>query len=124
MLAPLQNLLTDANAVPSREANENAIAVYPPQMPVRLPSSAEASQIALYCPNDAELARGFVLVLSPMGSALLGLSGGQTAQRRGPTGQPISALVESVVFPPEASGDCGNRYCPIALPHRTCWHDV
>lgn len=123
MLAPLQNLLTDANAVPSREANKNAIAVYP-QLPVRLPGSAEASQIALCCPKDAELAKDFVLVLSPMGLALLGLSGGQTAQWRGPTGQPISALVEAVVFPPEASGDCGTRYRPIALPHRTCWHDV
>ena len=47
---------------------------------VRLPGSAEASQISLCCPNDAALDKGFVSVLSPMGLALLGLSAGQTAQ--------------------------------------------
>ena len=104
VLEPLQDLLTDANVVPSREVGKNIVTVYS-QLLVRLPGSAEASQIALCYPNDAELTKGFISVLSPMGLALLGLSAGQTAQWRGPNGQTISALVESVVFQPEASGD-------------------
>lgn len=104
VLAPLQDLLTDAHVVPSREVAKDIVTVYS-QLLVRLPGNTEASQIALCYPNDAELAKGFVSVLSPMGLALLGLSVGQTAQWRGPTGQPISALVGAVVFQPEASGD-------------------
>ena len=104
VLEPLQEPLTDAHVVPSREVAKDIVTVYS-QLLVRLPGSTEASQIALCYPNDAELAKGFVSVLSPMGLALLGLSAGQTAQWRGPAGQPISALVEAVVFQPEASGD-------------------
>ena len=104
VLEPLQDLLTDANVVPSREVGKNIVTVYS-QLLVRLPGSAEPSQIALCYPNDAELTKGFISVLSPMGLALLGLSAGQTAQWRGPNGQTISALVEAVVFQPEASGD-------------------
>lgn len=104
VLEPLQDLLTDANVVPSREVGKNIVTVYS-QLLVRLPGSAETSQIALCYPNDAELTKGFISVLSPMGLALLGLSAGQTAQWRGPAGQTISALVEAVVFQPEASGD-------------------
>lgn len=104
VLEPLQDLLTDANVVPSREVGKDIVTVYS-QLLVRLPGSAEASQIALCYPNDAELTKGFISVLSPMGLALLGLSAGQTAQWRGPNGHTISALVEAVVFQPEASGD-------------------
>ena len=104
VLEPLQDLLTDAHVVPSREVAKDIVTVYS-QLLVRLPGNTEASQIALCYPTDAELAKGFVSVLSPMGLALLGLSVGQTAQWRGPNGQPISALVGAVVFQPEASGD-------------------
>lgn len=104
VLEPLQDLLTDAHVVPSREVDKDIVTVYA-QLRVRLPGGTEPSQIALCYPNDAELAKGFVSVLSPMGLALLGLSAGQTAQWRSPTGQTISALVEAVVFQPEASGD-------------------
>ena len=104
VLEPLQDLLTDANVVPSREVGQDIVTVYS-QVMVRLPGSAEPSQISLCYPNDAALDKGFVSVLSPMGLALLGLSAGQTAQWYGPAGQPMSARVEAVVFQPEASGD-------------------
>jgi regulator of nucleoside diphosphate kinase len=104
VLEPLQSLLIDAHLVPSREIGSDIVTVNS-QLRVRLPGDTEPSQIALCYPNDAELAKGFVSVLSPMGLALLGLSAGQTAQWHSPSGQPISARVEAVVFQPEASGD-------------------
>lgn len=104
VLEPLQDLLTDAHVVPSREIAKDIVTVYS-QVMVRLPGSTGPSQISICYPNDAALDKGFVSVLSPMGLALLGLSAGHTAQWRSPSGQPMSALVEAVVFQPEASGD-------------------
>jgi len=79
VLEPLQDLLTDAHLVPSREVGKDIVTVNS-QLLVRLPGSARPNQLALCYPNDVELAKGFVSVLSPMGLALLGISVGQTAQ--------------------------------------------
>ena len=75
------------------------------QIEVRLNESKSLSKIALCYPDDAEPASGFVSVLSPMGLALLGLTLGQTAHWRSPTGAPMTAQVETILFQPEASGD-------------------
>lgn len=104
VLEPLQDLLTDAHVVPSREVGKDIVTVYS-QVMVRLPGSTGPSQISICYPVDAALDSGLVSVLSPMGLALLGLTAGQTARWYSPSGQPISAQVEAVVFQPEASGD-------------------
>jgi regulator of nucleoside diphosphate kinase len=104
VLAPLQNLLIDAHIVPSRQVREDIVTMYA-QIEVRLNESKALSKIALCYPDDAEPASGFVSVLSPIGLALLGLTLGQTAHWRSPTGAPMTAQVETILFQPEASGD-------------------
>lgn len=104
VLEPLQDLLIDAQTVPAREVHSDIVTMYA-QMEVRLNASDTLRKIALCYPDDAEPASGFVSVLSPMGLALLGLSLGHTAHWSSPTGEPMTAQVETILFQPEASGD-------------------
>lgn len=104
VLAPLQDLLIDAHTVPAREVRSDIVTMYT-QMQVCLNGSATRSKVALCYPGDAEPASGFVSVLSPMGLALLGLSAGQTAHWLSPSGDPMAAHIEALLFQPEASGD-------------------
>lgn len=104
VLEPLQDLLIDAHIVPSREVRNDIVTMYA-QMLARLNGNEAPSKIALCYPDDAEPTSGFVSVLSPMGLALLGLTLGQTAHWRSPTGAAMTATVEAILFQPEASGD-------------------
>lgn len=104
ILAPLQDLLTDAHIVPSREVDGHIVTMYA-QFVMRLNGSAVAQKLVLCYPDDAEPTKGFVSVLSPMGMALLGLGTGQMAHWQSPTGQPMAACIEEILFQPEASGD-------------------
>ena len=61
-------------------------------------------KLTLCYPDDAEPARGFVSVLSPVGLGLLGLRVGATARWQTPRG-PRTATVLQILFQPEASGD-------------------
>ena len=61
--------------------------------------------LTLCYPPDADPATGFVSVLSPVGTALLGLAEGQTAQWVAPNGAQASAKILEVVFQPEESGE-------------------
>jgi regulator of nucleoside diphosphate kinase len=83
---------------------EDTVTMYA-QLMVRINGGDALSKIALCYPDDAEPAAGFVSVLSPMGLALLGLTIGQTAHWKSPTGAPMVAEMESILFQPEASGD-------------------
>jgi regulator of nucleoside diphosphate kinase len=56
-------------------------------------------------PEDARPSDGFVSVLSPAGSSLLGLRVGDLARWRTPTGDEGTAEVVAILFQPEASGD-------------------
>ena len=56
-------------------------------------------------PADAEPLAGFVSVLSPIGSALLGLRVGSVARWASPTGDEMAAEILAILFQPEASGD-------------------
>ncbi|HPR44855.1 MAG TPA: GreA/GreB family elongation factor, partial [Ottowia sp.] len=56
-------------------------------------------------PDDAEPESGFVSVLSPLGTALLGLRAGEVASWRGADGQESQLVVHTVDYQPEASGD-------------------
>ncbi|WP_372658283.1 GreA/GreB family elongation factor [Hydrogenophaga sp.] len=104
VLEPLQDLLTDARIVPSREVRADIVTMYS-QILAELPGNTTPSKLVLCYPSDAEPANGFISVLSPMGLALLGLPKGQTAHWQSPTGQPMSARVRELLFQPEASGD-------------------
>lgn len=62
-------------------------------------------KFTLCYPKDVDPGLGFISVLSPVGSALLGRRVGDTASWQMPQGNERSAKVFAVLFQPEASGD-------------------
>ena len=65
----------------------------------------EERTLTLCYPPDADPKTGFVSILSPVGTALLGLAEGQMAHWSAPNGEQASARILKVVFQPEESGD-------------------
>ena len=65
----------------------------------------EERTLTLCYPPDADPKTGFVSILSPVGTALLGLAEGQMAHWSAPSGEPASAKILKVVFQPKESGD-------------------
>ena len=65
----------------------------------------EERTLTLCYPPDADPKTGFVSILSPVGTALLGLAEGQMAYWNAPNGEQASARILKVVFQPEESGD-------------------
>ena len=65
----------------------------------------EERALTLCYPPDADPKTGFVSILSPVGTALLGLAEGQMAHWSAPNGEQASARILKVVFQPEESGD-------------------
>lgn len=65
----------------------------------------EERTLTLCYPPEADPNTGFVSVLSPVGTALLGLTEGQTAHWAAPHGAQACATILKVIFQPEESGD-------------------
>ncbi len=61
--------------------------------------------LTLVYPQDADAAAGRVSVLAPIGTALLGLSIGQSIDWNAPDGRPLRVRVASISYQPEAAGD-------------------
>lgn len=68
-------------------------------------TSLRPQKLTLCYPKDADPERGFISVLSPVGSSLLGQKVGAVAHWRTPHGDECSARVSALLFQPEASGD-------------------
>jgi len=65
----------------------------------------EPHTLTLVYPHEADVERSRVSVLAPVGSALLGLSVGQTIDWQAPGGRPLRLRVRAVHYQPEAAGD-------------------
>lgn len=61
--------------------------------------------LTLCYPPDADPNTGFVSVLSPVGTSLLGLAEGQVAEWAAPNGTRATAKILKVLFQPEESGE-------------------
>lgn len=100
--------LADAfNAVdllPSRDIAADVVTMNT-QVEIVFTDSGLKQTVAPCYPADVKPVMGFVSVLSPLGSALLGLRVGDTARWQLPHGEERSAQVARIVFQPEASGD-------------------
>jgi regulator of nucleoside diphosphate kinase len=99
----IESTLESARIVPSREIAPDIVTMYS-QVLLAFPAGGR-NKLTLCYPGDAQPSQGFVSVLSPLGSSLLGLSVGGLAQWRTPLGDEVSAEVLAVTFQPEASGD-------------------
>ncbi len=103
-LACIDDLLDQADVVPSRAVDPDVVTMYS-QVQLRDMAAGTRSTFTLCYPADAEPAAGLVSVLSPMGRALLGLRVGDRAQWATPDGALRAAEVCALLFQPEASGD-------------------
>lgn len=100
---PMAAVLQEAELTPSREVPADVVTMH---SRIRLADldSGQAITLTLCYPADAEPARGFVSVLSPVGMSVLGLRVGDVARWRLPGGWEGAARVEAIEFQPEASG--------------------
>lgn len=100
----IEGLLDGCLTVPSREVPPDVVTMYS-QVRVRDRSTGEPRTLVPCWPPDAEPHAGFVSVLSPLGSALLGLRVGDVARWASPAGGEMAAEVLAVIFQPESTGD-------------------
>lgn len=100
----LQDQCELADVVPSREIPVDVITMYSQVKIIDL-SSQLTHKLTLCYPRDADPSQGFISVLSPVGSSLLGLKLGEVAHWVAPNGEQGSARVDAILFQPEASGD-------------------
>jgi len=67
--------------------------------------SGDRHTLTLVYPNEANVGTGHVSILAPVGSALLGLSLGQSIDWSAPDGRKLRLRVSAVRYQPETSGD-------------------
>jgi regulator of nucleoside diphosphate kinase len=101
----MQELLAVSDLVPSPAVPPDVVTMYTQVLLQDPGSDAPPYKLAICYPEHAEPGAGFVSVMSPVGSSLLGLRVGETAQWRLPDGQQRAARILQVLFQPEASGD-------------------
>lgn len=102
--AALDDVLSGADVVDARQVSPDIVTMHS-QVLLADPVSGRRTTLTLVYPSDAEPARGFVSVLSPVGASLLGLRVGAVARWRSPLGEPAQAEIVALLFQPEASGD-------------------
>ena len=102
--ASLADELSAADVVPSREVAPDIVTMCS-QVDLLFKATGHRQVLTLSYPADAAPAQGHVSVLSPLGSAWLGLRAGGLARWRMPGGAQSEAEVVAVLFQPEAAGD-------------------
>jgi regulator of nucleoside diphosphate kinase len=100
----MRDILDSANVVRPDTLSPDVITMNS-QVLVEDVVSRRARKLTLCYPQDAEPASGFISVLSPVGSSLLGLHVGATARWRTPLGGTGAAEVIAILFQPESVGD-------------------
>ena len=100
----LDAVLDYALVVPSRRVASDIVTMYS-EVLLRFVDDGIERKLTLCYPGDAEPQSGFVSVLSPIGLSLLGQQVGATVRWESPDGTERMAVVDSIVFQPEASGD-------------------
>ena len=97
-------VIDNADLVRPEEMPADTVTMYS-QILIADSATGVQSKLTLCYPHDAEPAKGFISILSPIGISLIGLRVGTLAQWQGPDGHPASAQLLSILFQPEASGD-------------------
>ncbi len=100
----MHDVLADCDVVPSRKVDPDVVTMGS-KLLLQEPRTGQQHALTLCYPADAEPAVGRVSVLSPVGSALLGLRVGSTARWLTPDGEPKAAYLMAILFQPESNGD-------------------
>lgn len=90
--------------LPSSEIPATTVTMYS-QVEIRDIRSQRQQRFTLCYPHHAQPSLGFLSVLSPIGSSLLGLSVGAIARWQTPHGDRCAAEIWALLFQPEATGD-------------------
>lgn len=101
--ASLQDLLESSDVVAPPAVGPTVVTMYT-QLLLHGPNGAP-TRLTLCYPQDAEPALGFISVLSPIGTGLLGRRAGDTVRWPLPDGGEASAHILAILFQPEACGD-------------------
>jgi regulator of nucleoside diphosphate kinase len=102
-LRDLQNELERARIVAPEDVPSDVVTMNS-QVVLRDVGSAEEITCTLVFPKDADMARGAVSVLAPVGTAILGYREGDTIEWPVPSGRRRFSI-EKILYQPEAAGD-------------------
>jgi regulator of nucleoside diphosphate kinase len=102
--SPFDDVLDRAAIVPVHRVHPDVVTMYS-QLRLRLHPDGETLAVTPCYPRDDAPAAGFVSVLSPLGSALVGRRVGELAQWTVPDGSTLQAEIAELLFQPEANGD-------------------
>lgn len=100
----IEDMLDASTLVPAREVAPDLVTMNA-EVLLQDTRTAERSTLTLCYPEQADAARGRVSVLSPVGSALLGLRVGSVARWVGPSGHETAVEILALRYQPEAAGD-------------------
>ena len=100
----LLSVLDDADIVEQRQVPGDIVTMYS-RITVEDPTDGSRRKYTLCYPEDADPNDGFVSVLSPIGTALLGRRCGDEVELTTPSGQVQRLRIVELLFQPEASGD-------------------
>lgn len=97
-------MLDLADLVSSRKIAPDVVTMYS-QVELADLATGQRSRLTLCYPSDAQPALGFVSVLAPVGTSLIGRRVGSIARWLTPSGDRGAAEVVALLFQPESSGD-------------------
>lgn len=100
----IEDVLEAPTLVPARAVAPDVVTMRS-QVLLQDLQTGDCSTLTLSYPEQADPAAGRVSVLSPVGSAVLGLRQGDVARWSGPSGREMAAEVLAILFQPESSGD-------------------
>jgi regulator of nucleoside diphosphate kinase len=100
----LADALDQSSLVPATDVATDVVTMYT-RVRVEDLTHGTAHVYTICYPPDAEPAEGFVSVLSPVGSALLGARVGERVMVARPDGGNTLLLIQELLFQPEATGD-------------------
>jgi regulator of nucleoside diphosphate kinase len=102
-LMHLQEELDRAQVVPAQEVSEAVVTMNSTVVLLDL-ETEERETYTLVFPEDADLSRGRISVLAPIGTAMLGYEVGDVFEWEVPAGT-RRLKVERILYQPEAAGD-------------------
>jgi regulator of nucleoside diphosphate kinase len=103
--APLRQLLDNADLVASDDVAPDVVTMRSRVRVTDPQGGGDAHDLSLVYPDEADASLGRVSILSPVGTALLGLRVGQVARWQAPGGQSAALRVDAIAYQPEASGE-------------------
>ena len=100
----LEEELARAKVVPSDQIPPNVVTMNS-RVRFKDESSGTELTVTLVYPGDADASTGRISILAPVGSALIGLSVGDTIEWQLPNGRTKTLRIVELLYQPEAAGD-------------------